>query len=113
MKSKTTLSLLALSVILPSSTILQNQSAYASRNNIQVRAGNVRVTTQNNGSINVNTGTTSVNVPTQRHSTWYPWRYWRTPWQSTCHQSSYQQSTQMSNLGKKVVHHSSTSSYCR
>lgn len=101
--SKTALSLIALSVILPSSAIADN---------VRVSTDNVRVTSSSNGDININTEKTSVSVPTRRHSTWYPWRYWRTPQRSNC-QRSYQQTTQLSSSGKKVVHHSATSNYCR
>lgn len=103
MKSKTALSLIALSVILPSSAIADN---------LHVRTDNVRVTSHSNGNINVDTGKTAVSVPAKRSSTWYPWRYWRTPWRSNC-QRSYQQTTQLNSDGEKVVHHSATSNYCR
>ena len=100
-RSTTALSLIALSFILPSSAIADN---------VRVSTDNVRVTSSSNGNINVNTGKTSVSVPTRRHSTWYPWRYWRTHQRSNC-QRSYQQTT-LSSSGK-VVHHSATSNYCR
>jgi hypothetical protein len=107
-KSKVTLSLIALSIIVPTSAIA---------NNVQVRTNNIQATTQSNGSIYVNTGKTAISIParnTHNNSIWYPWRYWRTPWQSNnCRQSSYQQTTEVSNSGSQVVRHSSTSSYCR
>lgn len=115
--SNTTLSLITLSIVLPSSAILPQKGAFANTKwqsaiaNIQVRTDKVQVTSQSDGNINVNTGKTSVSVPTRRHSTWYPLRYWRTPQRSNCHRS-YQQTTQLSNSGKKVVQHSSTN-YCR
>lgn len=102
-RSKVTLFLVALSLIIPLSAIAEN---------IQVRTNNVQVTTNSNGEINVDTGKTAVSVPDRRHHNWYPWRYWRTPWQSNCRHSA-QQTTQMSNSDGKVVRHSSTSSYCR
>lgn len=104
-RSKAALSLVALSLIIPTSAIAGDLS---------VRNGNIRATTYNNGGISVSTGRTSVSVPARRRS-WYPWRYWRTPWRSNynCRQNAYQQTTQTTHSGGKVTHHSSTSSYCR
>ena len=109
-RSKVTLSLVALSLIIPLSAICFSRR-YAIAENIKVRTNNVQVTTNSNGEIQVDTGKTAVSVPS-RHRNWYPWRYWRTPWQSNCRHSA-QQTTQMSNSDGKVVSHSSTSSYCR
>ncbi|VEP13331.1 conserved exported hypothetical protein [Hyella patelloides LEGE 07179] len=102
-RSKITLSLIALGIIIPATAIAGN---------VHVRTGNVQATTNSNGDVYVDTGRTSVSVPTRRRI-WYPWRYWRTSWQSKCRQSSYQQTTQVRDSGGKVTHHSSTSSYCR
>jgi hypothetical protein len=107
-KGKVTLSLIALSIIVPTTAIADN---------VRVRTNNIQATTQNNGSIYVNTGKTSISIParnTHNDRVWYPWRYWRIPWQSNnCYQSSYQSTTQVSNSGSQVVRHSSNSSYCR
>ena len=104
-RSKVAIGVVALSLMIPVSAIAGN---------VQVRTGNVRATTYNNGNIHVSTGKTSVSVPARRNSVWYPWRYWRTPWRSsTCRQSAYQQTSQVSNSGGRVTHHSSTTSYCR
>lgn len=103
-RSKVAVSVVALSLMIPVSAIAGN---------VRVSTDNVRATTYSNGNINVSTGKTSVSVPARRR-TWYPWRYWRTPWRSsTCRQSAYQQTTQVSNSGGRVTHHSSTTSYCR
>lgn len=104
-RSKTVLSLIALSVAIPISAIAGN---------VRVQNGNVRATIYSNDDITVTTGRTSVSVPARRR-TWYPWRYWRTPWRNSykCHQSAYQQTTQTNRSGSRVTHHSSTSSYCR
>ena len=104
-RSKATLSLIALSLIIPASAIAGD---------ISVRNGNIRATTYNDGGISVTTGRTTVSVPPRRRG-WYPWRYWRTPWRShhNCRQSSYQQTTQATHSGGKVTHQSTTSSYCR
>lgn len=105
MKKRKILPVIALSIILPSSAILPRQ-AFASVNNVRVSSDRVRVTTYN-GNINVSTGKTTVSVPNNRHSTWYPGRYWRIPGRSNC-QRSYLQTTQLSSSGKKIVQHSST-----
>lgn len=102
---KVTLSLIALSLMIPTTAIA---------NNVRVQTNNVRATTQSNGDIYVNTGKTSISVPARRNYTWDSWRYWLPPWQSSnCSQSSYQQTTQVSSSGSQVVRHSSSSSYCR
>lgn len=109
-RSKTALSVIALSIILPSSAILPRQEAFANTNNVRVSSDRVRVTT-NNGNINVSTGKTAVSVPRNRTRTWYPGRYWRTPWRNNC-QNFARQTTQLSDSGKKIVQHSSID-YCR
>jgi hypothetical protein len=104
-KSKVTLSLITLSIIVPTTAIA---------NEVRVRTNNIQATTQSNGSIYVNTGKTSISIPARRNYTWNSWRYWLPSWQSNnCYQSSYQQTTQVSNSGNQIVRHSSTSSYCR
>jgi hypothetical protein len=103
-KSKVTLSLIALSIVVPTTAIA---------NNVRVRTNNIQATTQSNGSIYVNTGKTAISIPARRNHIWN-WRYWLPSWQSNnCYQSSYQQTTQVSNSRNQVVRHSSTSSYCR
>lgn len=118
-RSKTALSVIALSIILPSSAILPRQEAFANTNNIQVNSDlapsealrdRVRVTTHN-GNINVSTEKTAVSVPYNRPRTQYFGRYWRIPWRNNC-QNFARQTTQLSSSGKKIVQHSS-SNYCR
>lgn len=118
-RSKTALSVIALSIILPSSAILPRQDAFANTNNVRVSSDlapsealrdRVRVTTHN-GNINVSTEKTAVSVPHNRSRTWYPGRYWRNPWRNNC-QNFARQTTQLSDSGKKIEQHSSID-YCR
>ena len=99
------IALSALSFIAPTTAIA---------NNVRIRTDNASVTTYNNGGVRINTDKTNVSVPSERRS-WYPWRNWRTPWQSNrnCYQSSYQHTSQTRNSNEKTAHYSSVSSHCR
>jgi hypothetical protein len=88
-------------------------------NEIDVRTGNVRVSTYQNGGVYVQSGKTKVEVPA--YST--PQRRWnslgwlRLPWGVSCrssHNSVYQRTTQTSESHNGVVHRSSVSTQnCR
>ena len=99
------IALSALSFVTPTTAIA---------NNLRIRTDNTSVTTYNNGGVRISTDKANVSVPSARRS-WYPWRNWRTPWQSNrnCYQSSYQHTSQTRNSNEKTAHYSSVSSHCR
>jgi hypothetical protein len=83
---------------------------------IEVQAGSVRASTSRNGSIYVNSGTTNVEVPAYNSSSrWYPIRFLRFPWRTTCQNrnSSYHRNTQVSKSGQTVTESSVYTSTCR
>jgi hypothetical protein len=83
---------------------------------IEVQAGSVRASTSRDGSIYVNTGNTNVEVPAYNSSSrWYPTRFLRFPWRTTCQNrnSSYHRNTQVSKSGQSVTESSVYTSTCR
>ncbi|MBE9171023.1 hypothetical protein IQ238_27070 [Pleurocapsales cyanobacterium LEGE 06147] len=85
---------------------------------IDVQTGNVRVSTYRDGSISVNSGQTQVELPPHNRSTWRwrPFRSFRTPWSVSCrnsNNSTYQKTTQTTQSGQRVVHHSVSTHSCR
>ncbi len=91
--------------------ILLPTTAMASE--IEVKAGNVEVNTYRDGSVYVNTGRTIARVEPRRFSRyWNPFRYWRLPWQSSCRNSSYQSTTQLTSSGGRVVQSKVSSHSC-
>lgn len=83
---------------------------------IDVQTGNVRASTNQDGSVYVRTGNTSVHVPPRpTYNRWSFWRFWQRPWKSGCRNKVYQKTTQTTQSGGRVVHSStSTSSHsCR
>ena len=103
MKPNKLIGLVAAGLILPSMAIAKSNSVLAE---VKVKTNNVEAITRSDGSVYVDTGGTTINVP--RRDTpkyWNPFRYWNFPWQSRtnldrrtsdsrCHQSSYQSSHQ-------------------
>jgi hypothetical protein len=110
MKGKQLTVLLAtLALLLPSAAIAKE---------IDVQTGNVRVSTYRDGSISVNSGHSSVEVPppNRSRSRWNPLRSLRTPWSTSCrhsNNSTYQKTTQTTQSGQRVVHHSVSTHSCR
>ena len=105
--SKLTILLATLAFLLPTVAI---------GSDIDVKTNNVRASTHPDGSVYVQTGNTSVQLPRRRPSVrWYPWRFWRLPWSRNCQNSVYQKTTQTTHSGGRVVSSStSTSSHsCR
>lgn len=88
----------------------------ANANGVSVQTGNVRVSTERDGSAYVRTGNTSVQVSPHRSSQrWYSWQNWQFPWSRNCQNKAYQRTTQTTQSGGRVIHSStSTSSHnCR
>ena len=120
MKPNKLIGLVAAGLILPSTAIAFSDSVLAE---VKVKTNNVEAITRSDGSVYVDTGGTTINVPrrdTARY--WNPFRYWSFPWQSRtnldrrtnnsqCHQSSYQ-STQQNTQSGHTVQHSSYSQGC-
>ena len=117
MKPNKLMGVMAVGLILPSTAIALGDSVLA--NEIRVKTPNVGAISRNDGSIYVNTGGTTLNVP-RRNSrrSWNPFRYWRLPWQSLshdqeiCRHSSYQSTQQTTQSGSRIVQQSSYSNNC-
>ena len=84
--------------------------------NIDVEAGNVRVRTQQNGRISVDTGSNQIEVNkrrTYRVPWWQPWNYYRYRKSRNCGSSTYQRSTQTTRTNGRVYRSSISRSSCR
>ncbi|MGF1540808.1 MAG: hypothetical protein ACFCU5_10225 [Pleurocapsa sp.] len=105
MKLKNLVGLCALTILIPTITIASET---------KVKTGNVEVSTYRDGSVYVNTGTTTAQLP-NRHSSryWNPFPYWRLPWQNNCRNSSYQKTTQVTQSGSRVVQSNVSTHSCR
>lgn len=80
-------------------------------NGVEVQTGNVRVSTNQDGSTYVRTGNTSIQVPPSRSSQrWYSWQNWRLPWSRSCQNKVYQRTTQTTQSGGRVIHSSTSTS---
>ena len=117
MKNKL-IGLLAAGIVLPTMAIATANVAIASE--VKVKTSNVEAFTRSDGSIYVNSGGTSVRVPSRRtHRYWTPWRSWRFPWRSyttnrpTCRHSSYQSTSHITKSGKQTMQSSISSNSCR
>lgn len=90
--------------------------ATANSREIEVEAGDVRVSTEQDGSISVDTGSSSVELPERRRSItpwWQPWRYFdRDRSSSDCTSSTYQRSTQTTRTDGHVEESSISTSTC-
>ncbi len=105
MKLTNLVGLFALIVLIPTTAIAGE---------IKVKTGNVEATTYSDGSVYVNTGRTTAQVPRYHSSPfWNPFRYWRLPWQSKCRNSSYQRTTQVTRSGSRVVQSNVSTHSCR
>lgn len=117
MKPNKLIGLVAVGLILPSTAISFSDSVLA--NEVRVKTPNVEAVTRSDGSIYVDTGDTTLNVP-RRHSSryWNPFRYWNFPWQrvtsdrKTCRHTTYQSTKQTTHSGNHTVQHSSYSNDC-
>ena len=115
MKPNKFIGLVAVGLILPSTTIALSNSVLAE---VRVKTANVEAVTRNDGSVYVNTGDTSVSVPRRHRRYWNPVRYWQFPWQSFsnnrhCRNSTYQSTRQTTQSGNHTVQHSSYSNNCK
>ena len=91
--------------------------ATANGGEIDVEAGDVKVRTEQDGSISVDTGSNRVDL-SERHRSSYPrWQFWRN-WNrsqssSNCTSSTYQRSTQTTRTNGHVEQSSVSTSTCR
>lgn len=115
MKLTNLIGFVAVGVVIPSTIVATNNSALA---DVKVSTPNVEAVTRNDGSIYVNSGGTTVRVPSRRRY-WTPWRYWRMPWQnytrsnSSCRHSSYQTTTRVNSSGTQTIQSNISSNSCR
>lgn len=115
MKPTKLMGLVTIGIMLPSTLTASAVSVKASE--VQVKTANVEATTRSDGSVYVNSGGTSVKVPSRRsYRYWSPWRSWRFPWQSyrsvrsNCRQSSYQSTSHVTRSSNKIIQRSVSSS---
>ncbi len=84
---------------------------------IDVKAGNVRVRTEQDGPISVNTGRNRVEVDKYNNRPvpwWQPWNYWnRHRSNRNCRSSTYQRSTQTTRTNGHVQRSSISTNTCR
>ncbi len=89
----------------------------ANAGDIDVNTGNVRVRSEQNGGISVNTGRNSIEVDRRRSSAapwWKSWYYWnRHRRGSKCRSSTYQRSTQTTSTNGRTHTYSNSTSTCR
>ena len=89
----------------------------ANAGDIDVKAGNVRVRTEQNGNISVDTGRNEIEVNQRRRNSspwWRSWYYWdRQPRSRNCNNSTYQRSTQTTRVNGRGTTHSISTSTCR
>jgi len=88
----------------------------ANSSEIEVEAGDVRVSTERDGGVSVDTGRNRVDLERSRRSThwWQPWHYLnRHRSRSNCNSSTYQRSTQTTVNNGHVERSSVSSSSCR
>ncbi|MGD1920140.1 MAG: hypothetical protein ACFCAD_15385 [Pleurocapsa sp.] len=117
MKLTKLIGFVAVSVVVPSTIITTNNSALAG--DIQIRTPNVEAVTRSDGSVYVNSGDTTVRVPSRRRY-WTPWRYWRLPWQSNirdkhsykCRHSSHQSTSRITSSGSQIIQNNIASNTC-
>ncbi|MCC0177505.1 hypothetical protein I4641_11000 [Waterburya agarophytonicola K14] len=114
MKLTNLIGFVAIGVVIPSTILAGNNSALA---DVKVSTPNVEAITRSDGSVYVNSGGTTVQVPSHRRY-WTPWRYWRLPWQnlkserSNCRQTSYQATTRITPSSSKIIQSSVASNGC-
>ena len=92
-------------------------TANANAGDIDVKAGNVRVRTEQNGNISVDTGRNEIEVNQYRRNSspwWRSWYYWNRPQHTrNCNNSTYQRSTQTTRVNGRATTHSTSTSTCR
>ena len=98
-------------VVIPSTITVASSSAWAG--DVQIRTPNIEAVTKNDGSVYINSGKTTVRVPS-RPRYWTPWRYWRLPWHnsnnvserytSNCRHTSYQSTSRVTDSSSQIVH---------
>ena len=89
--------------------------ATANASDIDVKAGNVRVKTETNGSISVNTSSNRVEIEPNRRSSspwWQDWNYWNRS-SRNCSSRTYQRSTQTTSSNGTVQTTSVSTNTCR
>ena len=119
MKLTKLIGFVTVSVVIPSTIIVASSSALAG--DVQIRTPNLEAVTDRDGSVYINTGKTSVRVPSRRRD-WTPWRYWRLPWQgsnnvreryiSKCRHTSYQSTSHVNASSSQIVQSSISSNTC-
>ena len=117
MKLTKLIGFVAIGVVIPSTVVATNSSALAG--DTRIKTSNVEAVTKSDGSVYVNTGGTTVRVPSRRY--WTPWRYWRLPWQSNfsdrsssnCRQTSHQSTSRINAFGSQIVQSSISSNTCK
>ena len=118
MKPTKLINLIVAGLVLPSITIT-SWTGLAIASPVKVKTANVEAVTRSDGSVYVNSGRTTVKVPSRRsHRYWNPIRYWRFPWQSyhsdrqTCRHSSYQSTSHVTQSSSRIVQSSVSSHTC-
>ena len=118
MKLTKLISFVAVGVVIPSTITVTNSSALAGE--VQIRTPNVEAVTRDDGSVYVNSGGTTVQVPSRRRY-WIPWDYWHLPWQnnvsnrhtSKCNQTSYQSTSRVTASSSQIVQSSISRNTCK
>lgn len=106
---------MAIGIVLPSTVIATNDAVWARE--VKISTPNVEAITRSDGSVYLNSGGTTLQVPSRRRY-WTPWRSWRLPWQNysntspNCHHSSYQSTSHVTASGNKIVQSSISSNSC-
>ena len=108
---------MTIGIVLPSTVIATNDAVWAGE--VKVNTPNIEAITRSDGSVYLNSGGTTVQVPSRRRY-WTPWRSWRLPWQSysstrsspNCRHSSYQSTSHVTASGSKITQSSVSSNLC-
>ncbi len=114
MKPNKTIASIAIgAIIIPLVAIVVSPKTLAE---VRVRTANVEAITRNDGSVYVNTGETTLKVPSRRsYRNWNPLRYWN-PWRSNnfarCRNGSYQSTKQTTRSGDRTLHNSVSHRVC-
>ena len=117
MKLRKLIGFVAIGVVIPSTIVATNSSALAGET--RITTPNIEAVTRSDGSVYVNSGGTTVEVPSRRRY-WTPWRYLRLPWQSNtsdrhssnCRHTSHQSTSRITATSSQVVQSSISSNTC-
>ena len=119
MKLTKLIGFVTVSVVIPSTITVTNSSALAG--DVQIRTPNIEAVTKSDGSVYINSGKTTVRVPSRRY--WTPWRYWRLPWHnsnsvsdrytSECRHTSYQSTSHVTDSSSQIVQSSISNNICK